>query len=83
MEDNKEKILSFIKGKGPVLPVEVAKHIDSNILMASAHLAELSSNGKLKISNVKVGGSPLYYLPGQEAQLQKFADSLEEKYETN
>lgn len=79
MEDNKEKILGFIKEKGPVLPVEVAKHIGSNILMASAHLSELSSNGKVKISNVKVGGSPLYYIPGQEAQLQGFADNLHEK----
>jgi len=79
MEDIKEKILQFIKEKGPVLPVEITKHINSNILMASAYLSELSSNGKLKISNVKVGGSPLYFLPGQESQLQKFADNLHEK----
>lgn len=80
MEDNREKILGFIRLKGPVLPVEIAKHINSNILMASAHLAELSSNGKLKVSNVKVGGgSPLYYIAGQEAQLQRFADNLHEK----
>lgn len=80
MEDNKEKILGFIKEKGPVLPVEVAKHIGSNILMASAYLSELSSNGRVKISNVKVGGgSPLYYISGQEAQLQGFADNLHEK----
>ena len=79
MEDTKEKILQLIKEKGPILPVEITKHINSNILMASAHLSELSSNGKLKISNVKVGGSPLYYLPGQETQLQKFADNLHEK----
>ena len=26
MEDSKEKILRFIKQKGPVLPVEIAKH---------------------------------------------------------
>lgn len=77
--DTKEKILEFIKEKGPVLPVEIAKHIESNILMASAHLSELSSNGKLKISYVKIGGSPLYYLQGQETQLQKFSDNLHEK----
>lgn len=79
MEDIREKILQFIKEKGPILPVELSKHINSNILMASAHLSELSSSGKLKISHVKVGGSPLYFLPGQEAQLQKFADNLHEK----
>jgi hypothetical protein len=79
MEDIKEKILEFIREKGPLLPVEITKHINSNILMASAHLSELSSRGRLKISSVKVGGSPLYYLPGQEDQLQKFADNLHEK----
>jgi len=79
MGDIKEEILQFMRGKGPVLPVEIGKHINSNILMASAHLSELSSNGKVKVSNVKVGGSPLYYLPGQEVQLQKFADNLHEK----
>jgi len=80
MEDNKEKILQFIKEKGPVLPIDIAKHINSNTLMASAHLSELSSNGKLRISSVKVGGgSPLYYLQGQESQLQRFADNLHEK----
>jgi len=79
MEDIKEKILQFMQQKGPVLPADVAKHINSNILMASAHLSELSSNRKLKISSVKVGGSPLYFLPGQETQLQKFSDNLHEK----
>lgn len=79
MEDIREKILQFIREKGPIIPVEITKHINSNILMASAHLSELSSNGKVKVSNVKVGGSPLYYLPGQEAQLQKFSNNLHEK----
>jgi len=79
MEDVKEKILQLIKEKGPVLPVDITKRINSNILMASAHLSELSSKGILKISNVKVGGSPLYYIPGQEAKLQNFADNLHEK----
>ena len=79
MEDIKEKILGFMRQKGPILPVEVAKHINTNILMASAHLSELSSEGKLKVSSVKVGGSPLYYLHGQEPQLQRFSGNLHEK----
>ena len=47
--------------------------------MASAHLAELTASKRLKISNVKVGGSPLYYLAGQEAMLQKFAGNFNDK----
>ncbi len=77
--DIKEKILDFIKNKGPVLPVEISKEINSDILMASAHLSELTSNKKLRISSVKVGSSPLYYLPGQEEQLQNFSSTLQEK----
>jgi len=79
MEDNREKILQYVRMKGPVLPADIGKQINSNILFASAHLSELSSNGKVKVSSIKVGGSPLYYLPGQESMLQRFADDLGEK----
>ena len=77
--DYREKILEFIKVKGPVLPVQISKEIGSNILMASAHLAELTATNKLKISTIKVGGSPLYYLLGQEAMLQKYTSNMNDK----
>lgn len=77
--DYREKILGFIKIKGPVLPVQISKEIGSDILMASAHLAELTATNKLKISSIKVGGSPLYYLNGQEESLEKYTDSLNDK----
>ncbi len=77
--DYREKILGFIKIKGPVLPVQISKEIGSNILMASAHLAELTANGKLKASAIKVGGSPLYYIPGQEDMLQRFTENMNDK----
>lgn len=75
----RERIVEIVKAKGPVLPVQIAKEIGSNILMASAHLAELTASNRLKISTIKVGGSPLYYLAGQEAMLQKFIDSMNDK----
>ena len=77
--DTRDKILEFIKKNGPVLPVQISKEIGSNILMASAHLAELTASNKLKISTIKVGGSPLYYLPGQEIALQKFTANMNDK----
>lgn len=77
--ETRDKILEIIKIKGPVLPVQISKEIGSNILMASAHLAELTASNKLKISTIKVGGSPLYYLLGQEAMLQKYATNLNDK----
>jgi len=77
--DIRDKIIEFIRLKGPILPVQIAKEIGSNILMASAHLSELTATKKLKVSNVKFGSSPLYYLPGQEPRLQQFSSNLQEK----
>ena len=74
-----EQILDLVKQKGPILPVQVSKHINDNILMTSARLSELLSSKKLKISSIKVGGSPLYYVDGQEVKLQNYADNLGSK----
>lgn len=71
---DQDKILNFLRVTGPTLPVKVAKNINSQILIASAHLSDLASQGKVKISRLKIGGSPLYYLPGQEEQLFNFAE---------
>jgi len=74
--DKNQAILEIISRKGPVIPVQVSKEINDNILMASARLSELLSSKKIKISSLKVGGSPLYYLPGQEEKLRNFANNL-------
>jgi len=78
METN-EKILALVKERGPVLPVHISKEISDDILMTSARLSELLSNKQIKISSLKVGGSPLYYASGQEIKLQNFAVNLSGK----
>ena len=70
---DQDRILQLLRTSGPSLPSKVAKTINTQILLASAHLSDLSSQGKLKVSDLKVGGSPLYYLPGQEPLLYPFA----------
>ncbi len=70
---DQDKILYFLKVVGPTIPSKVAKNIGTEILLASAHLSDLAAQGKVKISNLKIGGTPLYYLPGQEEQLYHFA----------
>lgn len=72
--DSGEKILGFLRMNGPSLPSKVAKYLGTDILLASAMLSDLSSQGKVKISFLKIGGSPLYYLPGQEEKLYPFAE---------
>lgn len=75
MEAN-ERILSLLKERGPILPVQASKEINENILMTSARLSELLTAKHIKISSLKVGGSPLYFLPGQEHKLQNFTENL-------
>ncbi|MBU0761239.1 MAG: FaeA/PapI family transcriptional regulator [Nanoarchaeota archaeon] len=76
---SKEKILSTIMSRGPSLPVQIAREINFSPLFASAFLSELKAEGKIKISNMRVGSSPLYYLPGQEEQLEKFTAYLNQR----
>ena len=75
--DTNETILAIVKEKGPILPVQVSKEINDNILMTSARLSELLTEKHIKISTIKVGSSPLYYFAGQESKLQNFADNLQ------
>src|SRR3989338_3631452 len=74
-----EQILNLIRQKGPMLPAQVAKQINDSVLITSARLSELLSNKKINISSLKIGGSPLYYVPGQEIKLQDYSDNLGSK----
>jgi|TARA_B100002003_G_scaffold205638_1_gene199107 DNA-binding MarR family transcriptional regulator len=74
-----ESILQLISSRGPQVPTQIAQAIGTDSIIASAHLSELSSRGKVKISRIKVGSSPLYYLPGQEEKLQDFVENLHDK----
>lgn len=79
LNTSKERILSTMRLRGPVLPVQVAKEINFSPLFASAFLSELKDEGKIKISNMRVGSSPLYYLPGQEEMLERFVPYLNQR----
>ena len=75
----KEKIISFIKIRGPSLPVHVGKEINTSILFTSAFLSELISEKRLKISSLNVGNSSLYFIPGHETLLEGFSQHLKSK----
>ncbi|MEM3127143.1 MAG: hypothetical protein QW331_03700 [Candidatus Woesearchaeota archaeon] len=79
MPDQRDEILNFVKEHGPVLPSHVAKAAKLSILFASAYLSELADKKYIKISWIKVGGSPLYYAPGQQEKLEKYIDNLNDK----
>ena len=75
----KDRILGFLNIHGPSLPVQIARHINMNTLFASAFLSEMASEKTIIISNMKVGGSPLYYTKTKENMLENFSNNLNPK----
>jgi len=73
---NKEKIISTIKANGPSLPVQISRVINESPLFTSAFLSELIRENKVKMSYMRVGSSPLYYIDGQEQALENFIKYL-------
>jgi len=67
-----EKIISVLREKGPSLPINLAKALSISSLFISAFLSELTNQKRIKVSNLKVGGSPLYFLDGQEEKLEDY-----------
>ena len=77
MDDIRSKVLSLVQVNGPILPVKISKIINQNILFTSAILSELIDRKQVLLSKAKVGGSPVYYIKGQEERLQMLYDHLE------
>lgn len=75
----KEKALQIVRTRGPILPVQLTKELGINVLMASAILSELVDTKVLKLTYLKIGSSPMYYVVGQEPKLQMFRDKLNDK----
>jgi len=72
----KEKIIKFLEKNGASLPVHIAKDAGMDMIFTSAFLSELISHQKIKVSNMKVGTSPVYFIPGNEKGIEKFIDYL-------
>ncbi len=66
---DKEKVLSFVKQRGPVLPRDVSREFGGDTFITGAVLSQLTDNKELRISHAKIGGSPVYYASGQEDKL--------------
>jgi len=78
-QNPKDKILDIIKRRGPSLPVHIANETKLTMLFASAFLADLLSNKEIRISHMRVGSSPIYFIPGQEPQLENYSQHLKSK----
>ncbi len=69
--DSRDKALSLVRMKGPLLPGQINKELNVNVLFASAMLSELVDSKLIRLSHAKIGGSPVYYAPGQESRLEQ------------
>jgi len=79
IEELKKKVLDFVRLNGPILPVQLSKVLNKDLIYTSAILSSLVASGYLKITNVKIGGSPLYYITGQEYKLQRLNKYLKDR----
>ncbi|MBU2639097.1 MAG: hypothetical protein KKG75_00115 [Nanoarchaeota archaeon] len=76
----RDRVLSFVKEKGPVLPIQISKEFSIDTMFSGAMLSELVNERKVfSTQHLRVGGSPVYYAPGQEAKLENFFKYLNEK----
>jgi len=76
MIDVRDKIRDFVKRRGSVLTMDVVRELKVSSIIAGAVLSELVSKGLLSVSHLKVGSSPVYYVPSQKSQLEKYSSYL-------
>jgi hypothetical protein len=79
MNIDRDKILSYVKIQGPIVPTQLTKEFNQNTIIIGAYLSELVKSKKLAVSNLKIGGSPLYYSIEQKYKLVNYSKHLNEK----
>ena len=79
MQEAHAKIIEVLQKKGPGLPIQIAREVGMSSLFISAFLSEMVGSKKVHVSAMKVGGSPLYYLQGQEEKLEAFKQYMHPK----
>lgn len=77
---SKESVLAALQTRGPSIPIHIKKVIgEGDTFTIGALLSELTAGGKVKVSNVKRGGSPYYYVPEHASRLVECIEDLGEK----
>lgn len=79
VDAEKSRIISFIGRTGPIVSNTISKSLNLNSFLTSALLSELVNEKRANASTIRVGGSPLFFLDGQEEQLERFTGFLGHK----
>jgi hypothetical protein len=79
---DKNQVLEIVKVKGPVLPRDIVRELGGDTFITGAVLSQLVDDKVLKLSNTKIGSSPVYFLDSQKDKLQnlyKYLNFTEKK----
>jgi len=74
----KEKVLEIVR-KGPTIPGKISKELSSDTMLIGAILSTLITQGAVRVSTLKIGGTPVYYVPDQESRLEEYMRYLNDK----
>jgi len=74
-----DKVIALLRSRGPLLPSDIARQLRTNTFFAGAHLSALLESRKVRVSSIRIGSSPLYYLEDHKFKLESFADHLDQK----
>ena len=77
--ETKKKIVSILENRGPSLPSHISQETGFDMLFASVFLSELLSEKKIRITHMKVGSSPIYFVSGHESRLEDFSQYLKSR----
>ncbi|MFH1649323.1 MAG: hypothetical protein ABIA93_02135 [Candidatus Woesearchaeota archaeon] len=74
-----DQILQAVKRSGPVIPPKLMRELGSDTFIIGAILSNLASQQLVKITHTKIGGTPAYYVSGQEPKLESLIQYLNGK----
>lgn len=75
-----EDVLKAVRARGPMIPLEIRKFLGKgDSITIGAELSTLLKKGLVKSTKVKMGGSPFYYVRGQENKLELLYKYLNDK----
>ena len=75
-----EDVLKAVKARGPMLPLDIKRFLGKgDSITIGAALSTLLSKKALRCTKLKLGGSPFYFVDGQENKLELLSKHLNDK----
>ncbi len=71
-----EDVLRIVREIGPTIPARITRKLGGDTFLIGAILNDLQKEGKIKVTKLKLGGSPFYYTPEQEYRLDDLSKYL-------